>query len=137
MDSFLSERMPVLAEFVELLKLPDPLLVLVEAEKYLPAIDQWLGPQEVTPADHHWLCVRIGYFVGEYLVQKFGGCWFLDEIPDSRYFGHYVVGQFTRCANHRAMVDPLLVAEVCISEPAGRSLVAIIQEVQKELGAGV
>ena len=42
-DSFLEERMPVLADFIERLELPNAPMVLVEANTFLPAIS-WAAP---------------------------------------------------------------------------------------------
>jgi hypothetical protein len=50
-DSFLQERMPVLADFMGLLELPDPAMVLVEADRYLPPLDAWLKDQVISPSD--------------------------------------------------------------------------------------
>jgi hypothetical protein len=125
--------MPVLADFIERLALPNPALVLVEAEKYLPAIDLWLKAQIIAPSDRTWILTRLGYFIGEYLVQQLGGCWYLSAIPDSKYFGRYVVGRFARASNPNAMVDPFAVAEVCIADPSGTSLTLIVTSVTKEI----
>jgi hypothetical protein len=57
------------------------------------------------------LITRLGYFVGEYCVQKYSGCWFVDDLGGSRYFGRYVAGRFASVANESAMVDPFLVAQ--------------------------
>src|SRR5262245_39326005 len=81
-DLFLEERMPVLTEFMRLLELPNPAFVLVEADKYLPALDQWFKEQVIDSSDTAWILTRLGYFVGEYLVQRLRGCWFLNEVVD-------------------------------------------------------
>lgn len=132
-NTFLEERMPVLTDFMQRLELPDPALVLVEADRYLPALDQWLKDQIVDPSDRIWILTRLGYFVGEYFVQRFGGYWFLNEVVDSRYFGCYVVGRFAGVSNVNAMVDPFTVANACVAEPPGRSLSTLLTVVEKEL----
>src|SRR5208282_6942055 len=77
---FLEERMPVLADFIERLELPNPPMVLMEAEWYLPSVDAYMKSQVVPPEDRVWILTRLGYFIGELLVQRFSGCWFLNEI---------------------------------------------------------
>jgi hypothetical protein len=109
-EDFLNERMPVLADFMQRLKLPDPALVLVNAKDYLNPLDEWLRDQPITQADETWLITRLGYFSGEWLVQQLGGCWLLDDIPDSRYFARYVVGQFSGARNRNTMADPFEIA---------------------------
>ena len=132
-DSFLADRMSVLTDFMQRLELPNPALVLVEADRYLPALDQWLKDQVIEPSDRIWILTRLGYFVGEYLVQKFGGCWFLNEVVDSMYFGNYVVGRFAGISNINAMVDPFSVANTCVAEPPGRSLSMLLKIVEEEI----
>ena len=41
-DQFLEERMPVLKDFMVCLELPNPAMVVAQAEPYLPSIDQWI-----------------------------------------------------------------------------------------------
>jgi hypothetical protein len=134
-EGFLEERMPVLKDFMERLQLPNPAMVLLEADRYLPPLDQWMKTQDVPAEDRVWIITRIGYFVGEWLVQRFGGYWFLNDIPDSRYFGRYVVGRFSRIKlqNPDTMVDPFQVAADYISEPPGRSLSKILGVVEEQL----
>jgi hypothetical protein len=132
-ESFLAERLPVLTDFIQRLQLPNPALVLVDAEKYVPSVDMWMKDQIVEPADFEWLLARLGYLIGEFFVQRFSGCWFLNEVPGSRYFGRYVVGRFVRAPNFNAMIDPLAVAHAYISEPPGRSLTGLLESVQGEL----
>ena len=129
-QAFLEERMPVLTDFVQRLALHDPALVLVDAERYLPSLDQWLKDQLVDSTDRVWLLTRLGYFIGEYLVQRHGGCWLLNEIPDSTTFGRYVVGRFVKVSNRSAMFDPFAIADDCISCPPGRSLISLLSSVE-------
>lgn len=132
-EAFLDERMPVLLDFMQRLELPDPAMVLAEADHFLPALDAWLKNQVIEPADRNWILTRVGYFVGEFLVQRLRGHWFLNDVPDSRYFGHYVVGRFARPVHPNAMVDPFAVAFAYVSEPPGRSLSRLLTDVEKEI----
>jgi hypothetical protein len=118
---------------MERLDLPNPPMVLVEAERYLPSVDAFMNGQSVLPGDRVWILSRLGYFIGELLVQRFSGCWFLDEIPDSRYFLRYVVGRCARVPNPNAMVDPFHVASVYLAEAPRRSLASVVNEVVNEL----
>lgn len=131
--TFLDERLPVMLDFIERLGLPDAAMVLVEADKFLPALDAWLKDQTIDPADKVWILTRIGYFVGEYLVQRLRGYWFLNDVPDSQYFARYVVGRFARASNRNAMVDPFAVADAYVSELPGRSLSRLLAAVEMEI----
>lgn len=130
---FLAERLPVLADFAERLELPNSIMIVNDPASYLPAIDDFMRDQIVEPEDRAWIMTRIGYFIGELLVQRQGGCWFLNEIPDSRFFLRYVVGKFRRGINPYAMVDPFNVADEYLAELPGQSLQNIVNEVESEL----
>jgi hypothetical protein len=132
-DAFFQESIPVVVDFVTNLELPEPHMVLIEPEKFQAPIGAWMSSQQVTAEDRVWILTRLGYFVGHLLNSRHGGHWFLNEAPDSRYFLRYVVGRFTRLPNPNAMVDPFHVADVYLSEPPGRSLSAILNEVEYEL----
>ena len=132
-DAFLAERMPVLCEFAQRLELCDPPMIVADPDRFLPSIDAYMRNQVVTPEDRVWILTRLGYLIGEVLIQRLSGSWFLNEIPDSRYFLRYVVGRFAGAPNPAAMVDPFQAAEVYLSQPPGRSLSAIVKEAEDEL----
>lgn len=132
-DRFIDERFPILADFAERLELHDHSMIVIDPERYLASIDAFMKNQTVNPEDRVWILTRLGYFIGELLIQHFGGIWFLNEIPDSRYFLRYVVGRFAAIKNRDAMVDPFYVADVFLSEPPGRSLISIVHQLEKEL----
>lgn len=131
-ENFYSEMMPVLTDFLERLNLNNPALVLRNAEAYLESIDSFLKNQ-IIEEERLWILLRIGYYIGEFFVQKYSGCWFLNEIPDSRYFGRYVVGKFACLKNMSIMIDPFHIADEYLNEAKGRSLKKAISEVSKEI----
>jgi len=132
-DQVYEEMMPVLADFVERLGASEPALVIMHPERYLNLIDDFMRDQVVSPENRFWIGIRIGYYIGELFVQRFGGCWSLNEIPDSRYFLRYVVGSFSRIKNHNAMFDPFYSADLFVTEPPGRSLTRLVEEIAEEL----
>jgi hypothetical protein len=132
-EQFIAERMPILSDFMANLELTEPKLVLVDAKSYLATLDQWLANQIIAADDRDWLLARIGYYVGEYLVQQLAGCWLLCEAPDSPLFGRYVVGQFGKVNNPRAIADPFTAAAALVDQPAGRSLTSMIEQVVREI----
>lgn len=135
--AFLAERMPVLADFMQSLELSDPALVLVDAATFLAPLENWMKAQVVQAEDRVWILTRLGYFIGEYLIQRRGGCWFLNELPDSKYFGKYVVGRFARARNSNAMVDPFVVANAYLADRATVKLSAVLGQVEHEIeGSG-
>jgi hypothetical protein len=57
-QQFMEELLPMLKEFMEQLELPDAAMVAVEASRYLPAVDEWAGWQEVEPEIRVWLLAQ-------------------------------------------------------------------------------
>ncbi len=76
---------------------------------------------------------RMAYYIGEYFVQKYNGCWYVNEIPDSRYFARFVLGNFNIPSERALMIDPFAVAEIYVSDRPPRSLESLLLEVEREL----
>ncbi|MEO1054875.1 MAG: hypothetical protein AAFX87_29850 [Bacteroidota bacterium] len=131
-ESFLSERMPILTEFMTDLGYEEPHMVLLDAEQFVDSLDQYLSLQQIEEGDRNWLLTIMGYFIGEWAVQRFDGYWLLNEQRDSRTFLKYVVGGFNR-GKENAVVDPFEVAKDFTEEPIGRSLRKYIDELNYEL----
>lgn len=110
-------------------------MIVADPERYLASIDAYMRDQIVRPDDRVWALTRIGYFVGEVLIQRVSGCWLLNEFPHSRTFLRYVVGQFAGAADQGVMVDPFEVAAAFVDQPPGRSLAAILGEIETEIRA--
>jgi hypothetical protein len=124
--------MPVLADFADALGLAEPIGIVADPRRFLPAIAQYMSSQEIEPADRVWAGTRIGYLIGEVLVQSMSGCWYLNDQPESRHFGRYVVGQFPRLPP-QTTVDPFEVAFDYLDHGLGRSLVTQVERVEAEL----
>jgi hypothetical protein len=133
--AFCQESGPVLQDFFTRLGCPEPTAVLNEPERFLPFLDFWMRDQDIALEDRTWILTRLGYFIGQFFLIRFSGSWLLNEIPDSRFFLRFVVGQFGQLRNPRAMIDPFQIADEYISSPPGRSLISIIAEVEQELVA--
>jgi hypothetical protein len=134
-QQFVDERVPVLLELANSLQFAREDRIVLEPWLFLANLDTWLAEQEITAEDRVWAVSRIGYWIGEAIVVRYDGRWFLNDIPGSRYFLRYVVGKCARLRNSNAMVDPLLVADSLLAEPPGRRLSKIMEEVCAELEA--
>ena len=120
-DAFRKERMPILHGFAEILGCENPHEILIAPEKFLYYIDGYMEMQDVTNANRTWLLTRIGYFIGEFLISKFGGCWMVDEGVGSKTFARYVVGEFEGEAEK--VIDPFFFAQTYVDTPPPRSLI--------------
>ncbi|MFG1491362.1 hypothetical protein ABMA58_19080, partial [Oceanospirillum sp. HFRX-1_2] len=78
----------------------------------------------------NWIIVRVGYFLGELFVEKHDGCWSVCEAPSSRYYGHYVVGDFSSFSNPNALFAPMDASFELANQPKDRSLIAIVNEIE-------
>ncbi len=119
-ENFRKERLPVLHKFAEILGFSDPHVILLNPENFVSGVSDYFETRIVEGDDKVWLLTRVGYFVGELLVCKYDGCWFVDEDSASSTFARYVVGDFSDHPNK--IVDPFELAKVYVDTPAPRSL---------------
>ena len=74
-STYFSEMMPVLADFCRLLELPNPELVVADPWLYFTPIAEWIDELEQhelpSIADRPWLVARLGYLIGELMVNRF------------------------------------------------------------------
>jgi hypothetical protein len=133
-DKFYTELIPTLVEFVGNMGVNPAHEVLKNAVQFAPYLDRALENMAIADdQDKIWLLTRMGYFVGEYFAQKYGGSWYVNEIEGSRYFGRYVVGNFSRLGNAALMLDPFLISQVYVDEAVPRHLEKLLTQVDAEL----
>ena len=122
----------MLVNFAQSLGASEPHRILNEPHLFAQGVSDWLAHQEVREEDRAWLMARLGYFVGEYLVMRYGGAWFVNEVAGSKFYGRYVVGQFSDVQNPNALADPFEVAAAALEGSAG-SLQSLLAEVSHAL----
>lgn len=87
-EEFFSLLIPTLVDFIEKIGIKPSHFVLKQAVAYTPHVDEALmNMAVVSPDDRNWLITRMGYFIGEYFAQKYGGCWYVNSIENSRLEG--------------------------------------------------
>ncbi len=122
--------MPVLHDFSEKLGFKNAHEILINPAAFLEPISSWLSEQDISEDAKNWIIVRIGYFIGELFIEKHGGCWSVCEAPSSRFYGHYVIGGFSSFNNLNALLAPMEAAFELANQPKGRSLSAIVNEIE-------
>jgi hypothetical protein len=133
-DQFYNELVPTLVEFVGQMGINPAHEVLRSAAQFVQPMNSALQSMVVADEqDRMWLLTRLGYFLGEYFSQKYGGCWYVNEIPNSRYFARYVVGKFTNLPNPELMLDPFQIAQTYVISEIPRQLTKLLVEVDAEL----
>jgi hypothetical protein len=133
-DEFYKALIPTLVEFVGAMGVQPAHEVLNNATHFAPYLDKSLRDMAVNSEKARgWLLLRVGQFIGEFFVQKYGGCWYVNEIEGSRYFARYVVGRFSKLTNMVPMLDPFEVAQTFVDSPTPRQLEVLLGEVDAEL----
>lgn len=123
-----------LVEFVGAMGIQPAHEVLKNAVNFAPYLDRALQNMVVAnEKERAWLLFRVGQFIGEYFAQKYSGCWYVNEIASSRYFGRYVVGQFASLKSMAPMLDPFQVAQAYVDAPLPRHMEALLKEVDEAL----
>ncbi|KAF0813616.1 hypothetical protein IGB42_01967 [Andreprevotia sp. IGB-42] len=137
-DEFYRALVPALVDFIGRMGVNPAHEVLKHADQFSLCLDDALQSMAVADdQDRAWLLTHIGYFIGEYFVQKYSGCWYVNEISGSRYLGRYVVGQFAALENAKLMLDPFEIAQTYVDETIPRQLERLLKEVDAELVGGV
>lgn len=133
-QDFYKALIPTLVEFVGVMGIQPAHEVLKNAVHFTSYLDQALQNMAVAnERERAWLLLRVGQFIGEYFAQKYSGCWYVNEIEGSRYFGRYVVGQFASLKNMVPMLDPFQIAQAYVDTPIPRHLEILLKEVDTEL----
>ena len=133
-ENFYNELIPSLVYFVKRLGIEPSHEILNHASAFKEPIGAALQNLAVEDnADRIWLISRVGYFIGEYFVQKFGGHWFVNDIEGSKFFARYVVGRFTARVQPNAMIDPFDAAQAYVDGPAPRNLDSVLNEIEHDL----
>ncbi|MFZ6875764.1 hypothetical protein ACO0LF_27160 [Undibacterium sp. Di27W] len=134
LDEFYEGLIPTLVEFVGLMGIQPAHEVLKNAGMFANYLDSALQNMVIADNDDRtWLMLRVGQFIGEYFVQKYSGCWYVNDIENSRYFARYVVGKFASLKNMNPMLDPFQIAQTFVDSPAPRKLEDLLNEVDAEL----
>ncbi|MGM0575837.1 MAG: hypothetical protein ACQEXJ_08930 [Myxococcota bacterium] len=133
-EAMMAERLDVLKDFAERLELSEPGWIVARPEACLPALEAFMRDHEIESHDDLvWVLPRLGYFVGEILVERYGGHWFLDEADHSRFYLHPVVGEFDAFDNPAARVAPMEVAAAWLEQTPPRSLAPLLDEIDEDL----
>jgi hypothetical protein len=80
-------------------------------------------------ADRAWLLSRLLYFVGAMVLERHGGAWRVEDEPEGRFHGRYVIGGFPRLPPN-AVVDPTAAAQAMLG---GEKVEAVLAEIETDL----
>ena len=125
---FKAERLPVLHQFVEAIGGENAYEVLNTPAKFMPLLERSFNSLVVEDHNRVWLITRIGYFIGEYLLAAYDGCWQVDQDPRSTAYARYVVGDFSCAPLPGLSVDPFAIAQRYVDGPLPRSLAREIEQ---------
>nr|WP_294780457.1 hypothetical protein [uncultured Flavobacterium sp.] len=133
LDTFYKDLLFELVNFIKHLEIKDAHIVLKQAFLFVDDLDIFFKNIMIVNEDERiWLITRIGYFVGEYFVQKYQGCWIVCEVTNSSYFGRYVIGDFAAFEDNR-IFDPFEVAQMYVGTSIPRQLNTLLKEIDSDL----
>lgn len=101
----------------------------------LGPLDELLaGERQAPPGEQDvWLVSHVLAYVAVYLIAKFDGTWVVDEDPSSPTFGRYLVSVAAPDTGARVLIDPAEEAVQFLDEPAGRSLLLRVVDIEKRI----
>lgn len=127
-DEFVADAVPATEDFVRSVIQEDPESHLKDLETFLPVLAAVLRDEDLDDEAIRWLHVRIMYMLGQYLCQRFGAGWVLDEVPGSPLFARYVIDiPVSETGSYR--VDPSEMAYDILSADVPRDIYAVIHPV--------
>src|SRR5450830_1001281 len=122
-----------LVNFVERLGIQPAHEVLTNAAEYLPYIDAAMRTIVIRDESWQWVKTMLGYFIGEYFVQQYAGCWYVETRAESPHFCRYMVGGFEHGLPLDAAIDPEALALAFLGQSAQRELAKLIEDAQTRL----
>ncbi len=135
--SFVAGIKPAIIEFAGFVGVENPQTAVDKPEKFLQVLELFLKNQDISELDREdqqTFHTMLMYYVGELLLYRHGGIWFLNENPDSESFLHYVVGYFERDGVSKELfLDPFNIIQGFMQTKIGRSLTEIIREAEENI----
>lgn len=136
--NFIAGIKPALMEFADFVGVENPNTAFEQPEKFLQVLDIFLKVEDIDKLeqeDKKSLHLMLMYFIGQLLLHRYGGIWFLNEDHEAKSFLRYVIGYFEKGSVSRNIsVDPFSVAEEFMEQMPGRSLIATIKETENQMG---
>lgn len=134
LEKFSKESYPVIVDFAERLEHSDPSSILLDQEvmsSFVGTVAEFMRAEPVDEETSVWISVRIGYLIGEYLIQKYEGHWGVNLNETSPQYGHYVIFALSPKDKERAFpVDPFEAANEFVNQIPDRDLVSLIDEIE-------
>ncbi|MYM27194.1 hypothetical protein GTP58_02525 [Duganella sp. CY15W] len=80
-SAFYADLLPSLVDFIGRIGIQPAHEVLKTAVQFKALVSQATESFSIdSEEDRIWLVTRLGYYIGEYFVQKHSGCWYVNEI---------------------------------------------------------
>ena len=134
LEQFSKESYPVIIDFAERLEHEEPSSILLNKEVmslFVGTVAEFMRAEPVDEETSLWIAVRIGYLLGEYLIQKYEGHWGVNLNEMSPQYGHYVVFAISPKNKEKAYpVDPFEAANEFVNQAPDRDLISLIDEIE-------
>jgi hypothetical protein len=116
---------PALTELADFIGVENPQTAVKNPEMFLKVLDLYFKEENFRDLDLDaikTLHLMLTYFIGQFLVFRHRGDWFLNEERDSKSFLRYVVGKFEDSSiRENIYVDPFDSAQKYLEKLPGRS----------------
>lgn len=132
-DVYYDELGGALVGFVERLGMQPAHEVLGNAAEYLPYIDAAMRTIAIRDESWQWVKTMLGYFLGEYFVQTYAGCWYVETRPQSPHFCRTMVGGFETGLPLDAAIEPEALALAFLAEALPRELARLVSDTEAGL----
>lgn len=132
-DAYYDQLGTSLVSFVERLGIQPSHEVLTNAAEYLPYIDAAMRTIAIRDESWQWVKTMLGYFIGEYFVQTYAGCWFLETQPQSPHFCRTMVGGFETGLPPDAAIEPGALALAFLDQALPRELAGLVGDTEAGL----
>ena len=135
---FEAERSRALIDFIEVVGIKPGRHVGTDPAAYLPYLAKVLANMQCdSDRERTVLSARVAEYVGEYFAQRFGGTWYVNDVPGSATFARFVVGRFLAIPGSPVCIDPFEVGMTFARLPRPRDLVSLLVTVERELHIAV
>lgn len=128
-----AERFDAIAELARLSGAVQPAMAVAEPWRVLDLVGARVDPEVMDPETVQWITPPLAYFLGELWVSRFGGHWLVNPNPQTRTFGHIVVGGFFGQVRADAVVSPFEVVLGFLNQAPPRDFRGLVREIEAEL----
>ncbi|HEY4183210.1 MAG TPA: hypothetical protein VGM90_40580 [Kofleriaceae bacterium] len=133
LPTWATDSVTIADDFIRMVCAADPTPYLADYDRFVPAIDEMVGSQAITPDDMGRMRTPLFCFIAEYLVRTLAGTWVVDDVADSQYFAQYMIEVPLGSGPDVLRLSPYHLAQGYLTSPAPRSLATALRAIVKRV----